>query len=284
MFILVGCNNQSNYIDTSKFNIVTSFYPMYIATSNIVDGVEGITLDNMADVKVGCLHDYQLTTKDMNKLETADAFIINGGGLENFLDKATSAYTDLNIINASDGFLDVHDDHEHENAHFWVSISLYIEEVRNIANGLAKLDSKNADKYLKNAESYIGRLEVLEDEMHDTLDGLEYKNIVTFHEAFEFFAEDFGLNVVAVIEREPGTSPSAGELAKIIDEIKKTSAVAIFVEPQYEKTVANTIANETNVPVYNLDPIVSGNLENGEYERIMRENLSILKEALKGHE
>lgn len=277
-------------IDEEKFNIVTSFYPMYIATSNIVDGIDGVTLENMTDVKVGCLHDYQLTTKDMNKLEKADAFIINGGGMESFLDKATSAYEDLNVINASEGILeDFHEEEEHdhnhahnheENAHVWVNIDLYIKQVENIANELSKLDVSNADKYLSNSEAYIERLKNLKVEMHERLDGIENRNIVTFHEAFEYFADEFNLNIVAVIEREPGTSPSAGEVAKIIDEINETSSVAIFVEPQYEKSSANVIANETNVPVYSLDPIVSGKLEKGEYERIMRENLLVLEEAL----
>ena len=289
-FILCGCGYQENKIDENKFNIVTSFYPMYVATSNIVDGVEDVTLSNMTDVQVGCLHDYQMTTKDMNKLEKADVFIINGGGMESFLDKATSSCKNLKVINSSEGILeeDEHEDghHEHEeghnekNAHIWVSISLYINQVQNIANELAKADEKNADKYLENAEIYIEKLKTLKNEMHEKLDNLEKKNIVTFHEAFSYFADEFNLNVVAVIEREPGTSPSAGQLAKIIDEIKETSAKAIFVEPQYEKTTANVISKETGVPVYTLDPIVSGKLDKGEYERIMRENLKVLEEAL----
>lgn len=291
MLILVGCGVQETMVDVDKFNIVTSFYPVYIATSNIVDGVEGVTLENMTDVKVGCLHDYQLTTKDMNKLERADAFVINGGGMESFLDKATSAYIDLNIINSSEGILEEHnheeceEEHGHahaheENAHIWVSIDLYIKQVENIAAELSRLDASNADKYLANSKAYIERLEDLKKEMHERLYDLENKNIVTFHEAFEYFADEFDLNVVAVIERESGTSPSAGEVAKIIDEIREISAVAIFVEPQYEDFSANVIANETGVPVYTLDPIVTGKLEKGEYERIMRENLLVLEEAL----
>ena len=210
--------------------------------------------------------------------------------MESFLDKATSSCKNLKVINSSEGILEEgeHEDdhHEHEeshneeNAHIWVSISLYINQVQNIANELAKADEKNADKYLENAEIYIEKLKTLKSEMHEKLDNLEKKNIVTFHEAFSYFADEFNLNVVAVIEREPGTSPSAGQLAKIIDEIKERSAEAIFVEPQYEKTTANVISKETGVPVYTLDPIVSGKLDKGEYERIMRENLKVLEEAL----
>lgn len=292
---LCGCSVQNTKIDESKFNIVTSFYPIYVATSNIVDGIEDVTLDNMTDVQVGCLHDYQLSTKDMNKLEKSDVFIINGGGMESFLDKVMSASSDLKIINSSEGILEndedehheehgLHHEHNHseeENAHIWVSINLYIKQVQNIANELAKVDTKNAEKYLTNAENYITKLQVLNQEMHSELQNLENKNIVTFHEAFEYFADEYGLNIVAVIENEPGTSPSAGQVAQIIEKIKETSAVAIFVEPQYEKTAANVISKETGIPVYTLDPVVSGNLEKGEYERIMKENLEVLKEALK---
>ena len=96
--------------------------------------------------------------------------------------------------------------------------------------------------------------------MHEVLDKKENKKIVTFHEAFEFFAEEFNLEIVAVIEREPGTYPSAGEVADIIDLVREKEAKAIFVEPQYSRSAADTIARETNIPVYSLDPIVTGEL------------------------
>ena len=87
-------------------------------------------------------------------------------------------------------------------------------------------------------------------------------------------------NIVEVIEREPGSYPSAGEVAEIIDKIKGSNAKAIFVEPQYLRTAADTISRETGIPVYSLDPIVSGNLEKEAYEELMRENLKSLVEAL----
>ena len=62
--------------------VVTSFYPMYIAALNIVDGVEGVRLENLSEPQTGCLHDFQLTPEDMKLLSTADVFVINGGGIE----------------------------------------------------------------------------------------------------------------------------------------------------------------------------------------------------------
>lgn len=303
ILILTGCENDisiENKKDESKINIITSFYPMYIATANIVDGIEDVNLECLASPEVGCLHDYQLTVKDMMKMENADVFIINGGGMESFLDKAISVYPEMKIINASESILgeipsgDTHEEkyhdeqgHNHEhlhgntNPHIWVSLDLHIHQIEEIAHELAEIDSENKEKYEKNAEEYISKLESLSNQMHQELDTLPNKDIITFHEAFYYFAEEFGLNVMAVIEREPGTSPSARDVANIIDIVKEYDVSAIFVEPQYLKTAANTISNETGVKVFELDPATSGNFEKDAYIQIMKKNFEVLKEALK---
>lgn len=290
---LVGCTYESE-IDSENLKIVTSFYPMYIATLNIVDGVPNVSVTNLTSTDVGCLHDYQLTTANMLMLNKADALIINGGGMENFVQKAIDNCENLKIINASAGIIEMHnEEHEHshgaheenhdhgENAHIWVSISLYIKQIENIRDELCKINPENAQLYNKNAEVYIKKLEELKSEMHEELDNIKYKNIVTFHEAFEFFAEEFDLNIVAVIEREPGTYPSAGELVDIIKIVKQTDAKAIFTEPQYFKNAASIIAKETGIKLYELNPIVTGELTKEAYENIMRDNLETLSEALK---
>lgn len=292
LIMLTGCTIK-NEVDDDKLNVVTSFYPVYIATLNIIDGANNVTLSNLTSTEVGCLHDYQLTTANMLTLNHADVLVINGGGMENFVQKAIDNCANLKIVDSSEGILENHDEeheqqeehsHEHEhgeNAHIWVSISLYIKQVENIKNSLCEIDPTNREIYEKNASEYIEKLQNFKNEMHKELDDLEDKNIVTFHEAFEFFAEEFGLNIVAVIEREPGTYPSAGELADIIEVVEKTQAKAVYTEPQYFENAANIIARETGRKLYSLDPIVSGELEKDAYEKIMRENLDVLIESLK---
>lgn len=289
MLCLIGC--EGNNMDDSKFNIVTSFYPMYLATSNITEGAEGVTLSNLTEVSTGCLHDYQITTADMLKLSHADVLVINGGGMESFIEKAISTYPSLSIINSSIGLKESHpqlivdDEFEHhddeENSHYWVSISLFIEQVRNIKDELCELDPQNSQIYEKNADNYIAKLEDLRNKMHDVIDIAKNKNIVTFHEAFLYFAKEFDLNVVDVIQREPGTYPSAKEVAEIIKNIKDKDVSAIFVEPQYSRTAADTISKETGVLVYELDPIVTGQLEKDAYIETMEKNLEVLKQALR---
>ena len=82
---------------------VTSFYPMYVFTLNVTRDVPGVRVVNMADQSVGCLHDYQLQTRDMVAIEGADALVINGGGMEAFMDKVAAQRPDLPVIEAAEG-------------------------------------------------------------------------------------------------------------------------------------------------------------------------------------
>lgn len=82
--------------------VVTSFYPMYVATENVIGDVEGVTLENLSEPQTGCLHDYQLTAADMKLLSKADVFIVNGGGIESFLSDVAESYPDLKIVQACD--------------------------------------------------------------------------------------------------------------------------------------------------------------------------------------
>ncbi len=284
-----GCAAQT---DGQKV-IVTSFYPMYILTQNVAAGIDGVTVQNMAEQNVGCLHDYQLQTRDMVTLEGADALVINGGGMEQFMDKVMTLREDLPVIDASEGIEmlpsasehdhDDHDDHDHEgevmNAHVWLDPSLAMVQVRNIAEGLANADPDHADAYRSNAEAYILKLEQLKAEIAEQLAPYAGREIITFHEAFTYFAEAFGLHVAGVIATEPGEEPSTRDIADTCDLVSKLGIKTLFVEPQYPQKAAQTIARETGASIYTLDPCVSGDGSKESYENIMRENAKVLTEA-----
>lgn len=284
--VLAGCSGADKNKDKaqdSTYTIVTSFYPMYVFTKNVIGDLPNVELVNMTEPQTGCLHDYQLMPADLKTLEKADAFVINGAGMEAFMDKVIKQRSDLKVIEAAKGIELLKDDNGEENPHVWVSITGAITEVKNIAEGLAASDAKNADVYRENADKYIQKLRQQSDKMHRELDSLKNKNIVTFHEAFPYFAKEFGLNIVSVVEREPGTEPSAGELAELVDQIKETGVKLLFAEPQYSKKAAETIAKETGAKVYMLDPVVTGERDASadSYVQAMEENLKVLVEAFR---
>lgn len=349
-FVLSACNTEtttttaatSNTTTTTttaeqeNLSILTSFLPMYIFTANIIDGVEGITLNNLAVPESGCLHDYTLLPADMKKLEQANIFIINGAGMEGFMDQVARSTSHLTIINASEGLnlLELAEDHDHDhdhdhededhdhdhdhededhdhdhdhededeehdhdhdhededeghdhdhevNSHVWLSIPLAIGQIENITNGLKAADPDNADKFEANAQSYIARLEALYTRMLNELATVDRREMITFHEAFPYFAHDFNLEIVGVINREPGSEPTAAELAATIELVRDKNIKALFAEPQYPLNIAETIAAETGAKVYILDPIATGELDKAYYEQAMEQNLQVLLEALK---
>jgi len=266
----------------NKFTIVTSFYPIYIAALNVTKDIEGVEVVNMTEPITGCLHDYTLTTKDMKTLEQAQVFIINGAGMESFIEDITSQLKDLEIVEASRGIeLIAGEGDEGDNPHVWVSVTNAMKQVENISEQLSKIDPLHAKAYEKNAQGYIQKLDQTKSKMHEALDQIAHKDIVTFHEAFPYFAKEFNLNIVSVIEREPGSEPSAKELGEIINQIKELGVKALFAEPQYSPKAAQTIANETGAKIYTLDPGVTGPMEADAYINIMDKNLEVLKEALK---
>lgn len=261
--------------------IVTSFYPVYIETVNVAKDVPGIRVINMTQPTTGCLHDYHLKPDDLKTLSEAQIFVVNGAGMEAFMDKVVKQLPDLKIVDASKGIPFIKGEGEEGgNPHVWVSISNAIQQVKNIGLQLATLDPDHAAQYCANADAYVDKLEALRVKMHQTLDGAKERDIITFHEAFPYFAREFNLNIMAVIESEPGSEPSAAELADIIKTVKKSKIKALFAEPQYPAKAAETIARETGAKVFILDPVVTGPMEPDAYLTIMESNLKTLEEAL----
>ncbi len=273
-FVLIGCGGGKG--TDGKFRIVTSFYPMYLHAINLTKGVEGVEVVNLTAPQTGCLHDYQITTEDMKTLAGGDVFVANGFGMESFLDKAAEV-SDLKVIDLSkaEKINPVETDGE-VNPHVWLSITYAKQQVIELCNQLSQIDPDHSIDYKKNALDYVTKLDALREEMHDQLDFLPNKDIVTFHEAFPYFAKEFDLNIVAVIEREPGTEPTPKELAETIDKLNTLSVKVIFTEPQYSPSAAQTIANETGAKIYTLDPIVTGEAVPANAD----ENMNTLKAAL----
>lgn len=286
MLLLAACQVNSHtapeeQAKSDKLTIVTSFYPVYLAAINVARDVPGVEVFNMTQPATGCLHDYQLKPGDLKMLGEAEVFIINGAGMESFLDKVVNQLPDLKIIDAGIG-IPLIEGHGGEggNPHLWVSIANAILQVKNIGRQLAALDPEHAAQYSANTNAYVDKLEALRARMHQTLDGAKERDIITFHEAFPYFAREFNLNVVSVIEREPGSEPNAAELADTIETIRKSKIKAIFAEPQYPAKAAEAIARETEARVFILDPVVTGPLEIDAYLKIMEANLKTLEEAL----
>ena len=286
--------------------IVTSFFPIYIFARNLTQGIDGLEVVCLTPPSAGCLHDYQLQTGDMKRLAQADVFLINGAGMEAYLSNVQEAFPTLPVVDASTGVellescVEHHHDHDHGaseeeedgddhdhghevNAHIWLDASNAVIMVDNLAAGLTAQLPGHADAIEANRAAYTAHLAALDAEMKASLADLPHADVITFHEAFPYFANAYGLHVAAVLNREPEDALTPRTLAHLCERVMELGNPPLFIEPEYEDTAARTISRETGAPVFVLDPIVTG--PEGDtpldwYETVMRENVQVLLEAL----
>ena len=290
--LTVFINKAEKTAQEDTITIATSFYPVYIAALNVTEGMDHVKVVNLMQEQKGCLHDYQLTTDNMRTLEHADALIINGAGMESFIDDVKTNYKELDIIDSSKGISllsatgeehdhDHEEDHDHgtDNAHIWVDPARYEQQITNIAEGLSQLDKENSETYQKNAEAYLEKVKEVETELAELKD-LDYKKVILFHNSMQYLCETLGIEVPYSLNIDEDTSLSAGDVAKVIEEVKEHDIKVLFSEKQYESSIAERISKETGANVYVFDSLVTGDDEKDAYLEGMRKNIEVFKKAL----
>lgn len=278
-FTLVKLNVFSDD-EQGDFFVVTSFYPVYIATINLTDGIENVNVENLTKNVTGCLHDYQLSTKDLKLLSKADMLIMNGAGMEEFLSDVPSQYNNLQTVVVTDGVELLAEDDEY-NSHSWMDMKLYRQEVENIAHGLIHMDEENADKYESNLKEYLEKIDKLIEETEEIYEKTSNVKIITFHDAFAYLENDFGFEVEKSVDMDEHTALSAAEVGEIVDSINSEDVKYLVSDEDEGKSAAEAIKQETNVKIIYLDPLVSGESQKDAYINGMKANMQIIKEAFK---
>jgi len=264
--------------------VLTSFLPMEIFTRNVVGDTPDVIVESMLPASMGCPHDYALTPGDMKKIASADLFVANGFGMEEFLgEPVRRANPKIRVVETARGVRPIRagrDDAGDVNPHTWVSPRNAILQVREIEKALSAARPAGEGAFRRNADAYVSRLSALAAEFEAAAKTFRRRNIVTFHNVFAYLARDLGLTVVGEIETAPGQEPSAGEIRNLSRTIRERKVPAVFSEPQYSPKLAEALAREAGVPVRVLDPVATGSPALTAYEDAMRRNLSTLKEAL----
>lgn len=290
--LLTACTRGGSAQRSAK--IVTSFYPIYVLTVNLTDGIDGLTVANMTQTRGGCLHDYQLLPGDMRLLSTAELFIINGAGLETFLDMITGQLPDLTVCDSSTGasiLTGEGEAHEHgegethghdhgDNAHIWLSIDNAMVQVQNISDALMETFPEYQEQLKSNTTDYLARLESLQAEIRTLLAPYQGEQVVSFHEGFDYLMAEFGLSIAHEVETHDGAQPSAKELAHVTREVEAEGIRLLAIDADEPPVSAEVLARETGAVICPLYTIVSGDGDKYSYENAMRHNAQAVAEVL----
>lgn len=295
---LAGCSAPPGPAAGSAVQAAPRVLAMETFLADIAQNVAGGRLTVNALIPAGVdPHTFQPTPQDVARIADSQVLIANGAGLEEWLQKVLdNAGGQRLTIEAATGLASRQTDEKPENdhghaegdPHFWLDPIHVIKYAENIRDGLSQADPAGQATYARNAEVYAGKLRELDAWIAAQVAQIpaERRLLVTNHESFGYFADRYGFRVVGTVIPgvSTGASPSAQELAQLVDRLKATGAPAIFLELGANPQLANQLAQETGIKVVTglyTHTVSSTDANAPTYIEMMRYNVQKIVEALR---
>ncbi len=259
--------------------VVTSFYPVQLLAESVAEGVEGVEVVNLTENHGGCLHDYTITTRDMRLLSEAEVLLVNGGGMELFLEKVAKEHAGLVIADTTAGYdflegvahnhshdeepegahgHEEHREEEHDhavNAHVWMDIDGYLYQLSKVEAAFAAADPVHETLYHENAERCREELLALKESFLQAKEQLSGRETVVFHEGFVYLLRMLGIDTAHCIAMDGDTQIASGEAAEVVEECNLHGIDRMFAEEEYAKSVRDTFAGDYSGSVVVLDSL-----------------------------
>lgn len=237
-------------------------------------------------------HTYEPTPEDMRNLQNARRIFTIGHGLDDWAKSLTVNLPQAEIINMDQGLNLREHDHGHEedeenetrddhkenmDPHYWLSVKNAKIIAGNIAQALIALDPANEKLYVDNLADYMDELNYTDETIKDKFRDFEKRDILTYHNAWGYFAADYDLNVIGAFEVNPGQEPTIEQLAELQTKIKKYGLHTIFIEPQLSEQVIKPFSQDLGLKTAILDPL--GGSDMG-YTTLMLYNANAIAQSL----
>jgi ABC-type Zn uptake system ZnuABC Zn-binding protein ZnuA len=231
--------------------------------------------------------DYEPRPADARAIADAQLLVSNGLGLDTFLDRlirASGSDTAARLVLA-DGLAAIEVDGE-PNPHVWLDPTIVRDAwLPRIVAALSAAAPQDAATFRANAAAYASQLTALDAELQAEVATIPPANrkLVTFHDAFPYFARHFGFDLVGVVVANAGQEPTAAELANLVDEVRAARVPAVFSEAQFNPKLVQTVADEAGVPrvVTDLFNDALGPAPADTYLGMMRWNMQQIVDALR---
>ena len=303
--LLPGCSKGCRGKGSDRTAVAVSIFPLYDLTRRVAGPDADVTLLLPPGRNE---HTFDPTPKDIETAARAKLGVMVGLGLDPWMEKLLKdAAPSARVLKVGDRVptLPIKDDpigggdhdhdgdeddehgehgHSHEKGaldpHVWLDPQRAQLIVRAIAEELGRVDAAHAVAYRERATEIDRSLAALDKEAEERTRALETRGFVTFHGSFQYFAERYKLDILAVIEPYPGSQPTGEYVQKVLGVIRDKKVPALFSEPQLDARPAKVIADEAKIPLGVLDP-VGGQPETDGYEAMIRFNVAALEKHLK---
>ncbi|MGW2699015.1 metal ABC transporter substrate-binding protein [Streptomyces sp. NPDC001340] len=292
---LSACSGASAAGNTSKFDVVASFYPMAFLAEQIGGShVHVTTLTSPGQEP----HDLEISPQQIAGLGESDA-VLYLKNLQPSVDDAVAQSPVRTKIDAASlttleehgnevgGHAAAHDTHEGEESggkdpHIWLDPVRYAQVAEGVGNAFAKADPKHAADYQKNTANLVGKLDALNFEFKQSLAHTKTKVFITTHAAFGYLAERYGLTEEAISGLDPESEPSAARVKDLETMAKADGVTTVFYETLVSDKTAKTVAGDAGLRTDVLDPIegITKKSRGTDYFAVQEANLKALQQAL----
>ncbi|MFB5600697.1 MAG: metal ABC transporter solute-binding protein, Zn/Mn family [Nitrososphaeraceae archaeon] len=252
---------NTNPNNNTKLKIVTSFYPLYEFTNAV--GGEKIDITTLIPIGVEP-HDWEPSPQKITELQNADIIIYNGIGFDSWLSDSSSidksklvdVSKGVNLIELKQEDKGSSNDKSSFDPHIWLDPLIAKNITQTISSYLIKLDPANAYYYKQNTERFTEQLDLLDKEIKKSLSNCELNEFISFHEAFQYFANRYGLTQYSVQGLSPAGEILPQQISKIISLAKNLNINTIYSEELKDPRLAEILASELpNGSVLLLSPI-----------------------------
>lgn len=236
-------------------------------------------------------HVYEPKPADAKALAGTQIFFVNGLGFEGWMERLveSTGFKGTTVV-ASDGIKSrtmMEDGAEETDPHAWQNLSNGLVYVKNIAEGLCKVDAADCDTFKKNAEAYSAEITALDAEVKAKVASVPEakRKVITTHDAFGYFGAAYGVSFLAPEGMSTESEASAANVAKLIEQIRKDGVSALFVENMSDPRLIEQIGKETGVKLGGslFADALSEKGEGGEtYLDMFKHNISLLAPAMAG--
>ena len=198
-------------------------------------------------------HTYEPVPSQVAKIADADLVVINGVGLEQTLHDLiyNNVRKGVSVVEMATGLPVIGGgaDEPSGNPHLWLNVQNGMHYVESIRDGLIAVDPAGADTYRSNAAAYLTELDALDKETAAAIQTIppERRKLVTFHDAYPYLAQRYGLQVVGFVVQAEGKEESAQDLANLADQIRAQQVPTLFNEPEFNPQLLDTVAKEAGV-------------------------------------
>jgi len=265
----------------APLKVGVTLHPYYSWVSNVVANTNVEVRPILpGEVDAG---DYQPRPEDIQKLADLDAIVVNGVGHDDFIFDMVKASgnTKLVIIKPNDGVpLLKAANGGTVNSHTFISFSNAIQQTYAIAKALGALRPELADTFQKNAADYARRLRAIKSRAAEKLVNPGVNRVVTVHDGYGYLMQEFGIEIVGVVEPAHGLVPSAQELGSMVDLLKREKVRVVFSEETFPEPLLNVLRQEGGAHVYIISHIASGTYAPDKFEVEMQKNVDAMVQAL----